>query len=124
MKKKILICDDEMDTHLLVKAALRKHDIEFISVEDGDQAVAAVRTDKPDLVIMDYMLPSMDGYMTIKEIKKLEKNMPVIFMTGINVDPGVKQGIDAEVETYMIKPFDYKELVSEVERILNISDGT
>ena len=120
MGKKILICDDEVDTHLLVKAALNKHDVEFISVEDGDKAVEAVKNNQPDLVIMDYMLPSMDGLMTVKDIKKLVADMPVIFMTGINIDPGEKQDIDELVDTYLVKPFDYRELVSTVEKLLNI----
>ncbi len=120
MSKKILICDDEMDTHLLIKAALRKHDIEFISAMDGDEAVEFVKTKQPDLVVMDYMLPSMDGYMTVVEIKKLMERMPVIFMTGINVAPDMKQKIDDLVDSYMIKPFDYRELIREVERLLDL----
>ena len=120
MSKKILICDDEMDTHLLVKAALNRHDVEFISVEDGDKAVEVVKQGAPDLVIMDYMLPSMDGLMTIREIKKVVADIPVIFMTGINIDPGEKQEVEEIVDTYMVKPFDYRELVSNVEKILNI----
>ena len=120
MMKKILICDDELDTHLLVKAALERYKLEFFSAKDGDEAVEIVKSNKPDLVIMDYKLPGMDGYETIKEIKKLVQDVPVIFMTGLNIDPEIKQNIDSEVVMYLVKPFDCKELVRAVGEILKI----
>lgn len=120
MKKKMLICDDDMFVRLLVGKVFENSEFEILEAKDGRTGVEAARRHKPDLIIMDYSMPSMNGYEAIKEIRKEDScaSIPVIFLTGLNIEPEIKEKLKTEVVVYLVKPFEKSEIMEAVELAL------
>jgi CheY-like chemotaxis protein len=116
-KKKILVCDDEIDTHLFIEAALEKYNFEIVEAWSGKQAIEIVKSNKPDLIIMDYNMPGMDGFETLTEIQKISPNIPAVMLTGVNIEPGTKQNLKAYIVAYLVKPFEHSELTAVLGKI-------
>ncbi len=121
MSKKILICDDELYIRLLITKNLEKYDFQILEAQDGREAVESAKETLPDLIIMDYAMPKQDGQEAIKEIKADEKtrNIPIIFLTGLNLRPDIKDALNKEVAVYLVKPFKKMELIEAIEKVLS-----
>ena len=72
MAKKVLIVDSDIDARFLVKVHLRRFDVEFIEARDGESGLELARSERPDLIVMDYVLPRLSGYEMVKRIQKDE----------------------------------------------------
>ena len=112
---KILLVDDEASIERLVSRMITDAGYEFAYAENGFDALAAIEREKPDLVIMDVMMPKMDGFTTCREMRSRGFDAPVIFLSakGDIVDKGV--GFSAGGDDYMVKPFDPRELLMHIE---------
>jgi len=117
MSKRILICDDELDNHLIVATALEKYDFEIIDAWDGKQAIELVKTKKPELIIMDYNMPNMDGLEALKTIHGISPETRAILLTGVNLEPGIKQEFEPFLTEYLVKPFDHHELIDAIKKV-------
>ena len=117
MALKFLLCDDEIDTHLFVEAALEKYKVKLIDAWNGKQAVEIVKSERPDLIIMDFNMPDMNGFNALVEISKVSPGIPAVMLTGLNLDPGIKQDLDKYITEYLVKPFDRKELISAIKKV-------
>lgn len=124
MAKKILIVDDDPNIVKLVKTRLEAHNYEVIAAEDGEECMQKVLSDKPDLIILDILMPRADGYdvlIGMKELKALTGKIPVIpviVLTALS-DPRVKGMIEKEeIKDYIVKPFNAEDLLSKVRRAL------
>ena len=118
-KKKILIVeDDEKFLKLVVKAFKTFQDYELLTATDGFQAGQLVEGHKPDLVVLDIMLPDINGFKVCELIKAKNKKTKVIAITGYDSEDIKKKILDAGADAYLIKPFQFKTLFEHVENFL------
>ena len=112
---KILLVDDEPAIRRLVSSLVVDAGYEFAYAEDGLAALKAVECERPDLVIMDVMMPRMDGFASCAELRRRGCTVPIIFLSakGDIVDKGV--GFQAGGDDYLVKPFDPRELLMHIE---------
>ncbi len=113
---KILLVDDERDLLLNMQLALKSEGYEVITAESGREAVALARGERPDLVIMDGMMPDMDGFTACRHIKDdpATANINVIFLTAKDMTNDMVQGLDSGAMDYITKPFNYDELFARL----------
>jgi len=120
MAKKIVLAEDEPQIARLVEFKLKKEGYQVVWKENGKEALEAIKADRPDLILLDVMMPVMDGYEVLRQIKEDEnlRNIPVIMLTARAQERDVVKGIDSGVEDYITKPFHPAELLARVKRIL------
>lgn len=112
---KILIADDDELIVNLIKQNLTLEGYETVVAYDGEQAVELVKEDKPDLIVLDIMMPKKDGYQVCSEVKEL--GIPIVMLTA-KIDISDKLiGLELGADDYMIKPFDSRELVARIKAI-------
>jgi DNA-binding response OmpR family regulator len=121
----IMIIDDDKDLPEIIKAVLLKEGYQASVYHDAESAIADVKTQKPDLILMDVMLPGLNGAEAIKEIRKdpVNKNIPVIFLTGLvsGRDGDFKEAsihVDGLKFQTLGKPFETRELLALVKSML------
>ncbi len=115
--KTILIVDDEQQLALALKIRLQSKGFQVLTASDGRQALEAIAQQKPDLVILDVVMPVMDGYFCLREISQRfgRTKIPIIILTARD---RMKELFDLEgVEDYVIKPFDHDDLLLRIERV-------
>ena len=120
MAKRILIVDDEVQLVEMVKMRLEAAGYEIISAYDGQEGFDKAKKDKPDLIILDLMLPKMDGYKVCGLLKNDARysKIPIIMFTARVQDEDVRLGKDLGAEEYVTKPFDPKILLSKIKKLL------
>ena len=120
MKEKILIVDDEKDIVKMLSYNLAREGYRTVAAYDGEEAVYFAGREHPDLVILDLMLPGMDGYEVCKALKKEEKTkkIPIIMLTAKTQEADKVVGLELGADDYVSKPFSVKELVARVKAIL------
>ena len=125
MKEKpyILLADDDVNIATLVRLYLEKENFEVRTVTRGDDAVNEFRRMPPDLMLLDIMLPGMDGYQVLKAIRK-GSNIPVIMLTARDETFDKVLGLELGADDYITKPFDTKELVARVKAVLRRTQGS
>ncbi len=118
--KKILIVEDEESIRNLVKLYLKKAEFEVIEAKDGRDALLKFETEKPNLVILDLMIPYISGENVAKEIRK-KSNIPIIMLTAKADEENRITGLEIGADDYVAKPFSPRELVLRVKNILKRS---
>jgi len=120
MAKKIVLAEDEPQIARLVEFKLKKEGYQVICKGNGEEALAAIKTEEPDLILLDVMMPVMDGYEVLRRVKEDEnlKNIPVVMLTARAQERDVVKGIDMGADDYITKPFHPAELLARVKRIL------
>jgi DNA-binding response OmpR family regulator len=122
MKKvSILLAEDDPNLGLLLKNYLTLKEYESSLVTDGAQALELFKKDKFKLCLLDVMMPEMDGFTLAKEIRAIDPNIPVIFLTAKNLKQDVIEGFRSGADDYLTKPFSMEELVCRIEAILRRS---
>ena len=116
-KQRILIVDDDTNISELIDLYLTKECFECKSVEDGEAAIEMHKTFQPDLILLDLMLPGIDGYDVCREIRKTSST-PIIMLSAKGEVFDKVLGLELGADDYMIKPFDSKELVARVKAVL------
>ncbi len=116
-KQKILIVDDDNNIAELISLYLTKECYETQIVNDGERALTAAASFAPNLILLDLMLPGMDGYQVCREIRKCS-NIPIIMLSAKGETFDKVLGLELGADDYMIKPFDSKELVARVKAVL------
>ncbi len=119
-KQKILIVDDTVDTVELLTKRLRKEGYDTDAAYDGEQALQKVEEYAPDLIILDVMMPKLDGYEVCRRLKedKNRRAYRILMLTAKSEIPDKVKGLDIGADSYLTKPFDYKELAAVVRRLL------
>lgn len=117
----ILVCDDEELIRNVIKEYLTLDSYVVDEASDGKEAVEKAKVTNYDLIIMDIMMPHMDGYLACKEIKKF-KNVPFIMLSARSEEYDKLIGFDLGIDDYVTKPFSPKELVARVKAILKRSN--
>ena len=118
--KKILIVDDEKNIRNVIKEYAKFDGFETFEAEDGMQAVEMCRTQDFDLIIMDIMMPKLDGYSAVREIRKT-KQIPVIMLTARGEEYDKLFGFELGVDDYVTKPFSPKELLARIRAVMKRS---
>ena len=116
-KQKILIVDDDANIAELISLYLTKEFYEVRIVEDGEQALQVFDSFQPNLILLDLMLPGIDGYQVCREIRT-RSNVPIIMLSAKGEIFDKVLGLELGADDYMIKPFDSKELVARVKAVL------
>jgi len=125
MKETILIVDDNMDNVELLRKRMRAVGYETIEGYDGEQAVTMAREQHPDLVLLDVMMPKLDGFEVCEILKKDEatRHIPVLMLTAKREIPDKVKGLDLGADDYVTKPFNFQELLARVRSLLKIRSG-
>ena len=117
-KKKVLVVDDSPTQLNIMKAPFEEKGFQVVTAADGEEAVAMVKAENPDLVVLDVIMPKLNGFQACRQIKALKQGLPVILLTSKNQKSdefwGKKQGADV----YMTKPFDSAELFANAAKLL------
>ena len=115
-KEKILIVEDERDVLQLLKYNLEKEGYRVLACRDGETALAVARKNKPDLIILDIMLPKMDGFEFCRTIRQ-ENHVPIIFLTAKKTELDRILGLKLGADDYVTKPFSVEELIARIQAI-------
>ncbi len=121
-QKKILVIDDEEDMQKLLKIRFEQDNFTVITAGDGDIGAKTAEQEIPDLIILDIMMPKVDGYSCLKELRKLPKtkNIPVLMLSGKEEEKVRDLFAFQKISGYMEKPFELDNLVMKVKEILKI----
>lgn len=117
-KQRILIVDDDENIAELISLYLIKECFETRIVGDGESALIAVKEFNPNLILLDLMLPGIDGYQVCREVRKEELQVPIIMLSAKGEVFDKVLGLELGADDYMEKPFDSKELVARVKAVL------
>ncbi len=117
VNKKIFVIDDDENIRELISLYLVKEGYVVEQYESGEKGVQALKTSTPDLIMLDIMMPGMDGYDTLKEIRKLGKT-PVIMVTAKDETFDKVLGLELGADDYIVKPFEPKEMTARVKAVI------
>ncbi len=117
MLKTILVVDDDANVRTILTDYLSKQGFRVISAVNGQQALFVARDEKPDLILLDIMMPEMDGYEFIRVFSK-EKETPMILLTGQSEEADKVVGLELGADDYVTKPFDLRELLARIRAVL------
>ncbi|MGC8797897.1 MAG: response regulator transcription factor [candidate division WOR-3 bacterium] len=119
-KKTILVVEDEPNLRELVKARLEQSGYEVVTAADGFNAIVQARKVKPDLIILDLMIPKMDGYTVCRTIKSTAdlNRIPIIMFTARTSPDDVRRGKDMGADAYITKPFNPETLLGKIQELL------
>ncbi len=123
MADKILIVDDEQDILDLLQFNLKSEGYETLTAIDGEQALNQALMQKPDLIILDIMLPGKDGWEVLKELRRKEetRHIPVIFLTAKDSEIDEVVGLELGADDYIIKPISIRKFIARVKMVLRKS---
>ncbi|WP_088890592.1 response regulator transcription factor [Leptolyngbya ohadii] len=118
--KRLLLIDDDPNLILLVKDYLEFRGYEVITAENGQEALDILEKETPDMIICDVMMPQMDGYALVEQVRKNPRTswIPVLFLSAKGQSQDRVKGLNIGADVYMVKPFEPEELVAQVEASL------
>jgi len=119
-RKRILLADDEEDIKTVVTMFLESQGYEVVTAYDGLDTLEKVRSEKPDLILLDIMMPVLDGYEVCKRLKEDEQtaHIPILILSAAAHAESVKRGLKAGAQDYIIKPFEPEKLHEKIEQVL------
>ncbi|MBF0362283.1 MAG: response regulator [Oligoflexia bacterium] len=123
-KKTILSVDDDPTNLFIIEECLNDQ-YTVISADSGKKAVELLKdnpTSLPDIILLDVMMPQMDGFQTLAKIREIDKEIPVIFITALGRQEDICKGLEAGAQDYIIKPFHLQELKSRVDTHIKASN--
>jgi len=121
--KTILVVDDEARLVALLEAYLKQEGFRVVSAENGRQAAEVARREKPDLIVLDIMMPEVDGLQFLREHRR-RADTPVILLTARVEDEDRIVGLELGADDYLTKPFRPRELLARIRAVLRRSDGS
>ena len=124
MARKILVVDDERHIVRLVEINLQRAGFDVVTAYDGVEALEKVKSEKPDMLVLDVMMPRKDGFEVLRDLQAdpATANIPVIMLTAKAQDADIFRGWQSGVSSYLTKPFNPRELLTFVERIFQSLD--
>ena len=116
MTKRILVVEDQVDNRQILRDLLTSADYEMVEAENGEEALAAVAKQRPDLILMDIQLPIMDGYEAMRRIKANPawKDIPIIVVTSYALSGDEAKARDAGCDAYVTKPYSPRLLLAKI----------
>lgn len=125
-KKTILVVDDETDLLDLIEYNLKKEGFQVLKAENGEQGIAVAKENKPDLVLLDIMMPKMDGLEAVEIMRKDDelKRIPIIFLTARSDEKTEVEGLNKGGDDYITKPISTTKLISRIKAVMRRFDET
>ena len=114
MPKKILVVDDEPNIVDILRFNLQREGYEVIAAYDGQEALDKARAEGPDLILLDVMLPLMDGFQVCEELRRTDRLTPIIMLTAREEERDRVMGLELGADDYVVKPFSVRELLARV----------
>lgn len=123
-RKRVLIVDDEADLVELLESRLEDNDYDVLKAYDGLEALEKARREKPDLVLLDLMLPKIDGYKVCKLLKadRERSNLPIILLSAKAQQEDIRLGREAGADAYVTKPFESEELLGRIRQLITFTE--
>lgn len=121
--KKIILIEDETSVVSFIKKGLQENGYEVSVAFDGRTGAQLVQANDFDLVILDIMLPEMNGLDACKEIRKINQHVPILFLTALGTSENIVLGLESGGDDYLVKPFKFIELVARVKSLLRRSNS-
>ncbi len=123
---KVLVADDSTTVRRLVVARLAADGYDVLEAEDGEQAVSLATEERPRLIVLDKVMPKLDGFEVVRLLRERDETraIPIVMLTDQAGEEDVLDGLDLGVEEYMPKPFSPRELSLRVKRILARAEAT
>jgi CheY-like chemotaxis protein len=120
MVKKVLVVDDVPTQLKLIASALQEVGLSVMQASDGQEAIARIQEEQPDLVVLDVIMPRMNGFEVVRELRDNEqtKRLPIVICSTKNTEVDKTWGLDMGADAYVTKPFDPQQLASIVQRLL------
>ncbi len=120
-KAKILVVDDEIYMVDVLDVSLGMEGYGMVTALDGEEALQKVKSEQPDLIVLDIMMPKLDGYETCRQLKSdpATRHIPVILLSGKGRNADQRLGFDAGADDYITKPFSPRKLVERVNALLD-----
>ena len=120
MKKVVLVVDDEPMIVSIIEELLRLSGLDAFSAADADEAEQAIKRHRPDLILLDVMMPRITGFVFCQKLKSMPeyRDIPVIFLTVMNKPEDIEKGKQLGAVDYIPKPFDPKDLIERIKRQL------
>jgi CheY-like chemotaxis protein len=120
-KKRVLICDDDPVILRLLQVNLELEGYEVLLAHHGEEAIEVASQGNPDLIVLDIMMPRLDGYQTMQKLKAGEStsDIPVLFLSAKAQQSDIERGQEQGVAGYLTKPFDPSELLEVIENLLD-----
>jgi len=118
--KKIVIVDDEPNIVMTLEYTFKRNGFDVYIARDGGEALEILSKVVPDVIMLDIMMPKVDGYETLKQIKDNEtlKDLKVVFLTAKNKASDIEKGLKLGADKYLTKPFSIKKIVSEINELM------
>lgn len=116
---KILIVDDEPNILLSLEFLFKKEGYQVLIARDGQEALDIIEKQVPELIILDIMMPKVDGHQVCSHVKRHHPGTRVIFLTAKGKMKDIQKGLDLGADLYLTKPFSTKEIIAQVKSILN-----
>jgi DNA-binding response OmpR family regulator len=122
MKKRVLVVDDHPPTVRLIRKALENEGLRVTAARNGAECLLAIEDERPDLVILDVIMPVMDGFQTLRVLREREetKSLPVVILSIRSDDQDILKGLSTGADIYVTKPFKMEEVILAVRRLLQI----
>lgn len=119
--KKIILIEDESSVVSFIKKGLQELDYEISVAPDGNTGIKMVDNNDFDMIILDIMLPDINGLEVCKEIRKKNKTVPILFLTALDSSENIVMGLESGGDDYLVKPFKFIELVARIKSLLRRS---
>lgn len=117
-KIKLILAEDEPALALIIKESLETRNFEVLHCKDGEEALAAFTKSKVEILILDVMMPKKDGFSVAKDVRKIDKKIPIIFLTAKSQTQDVVEGFTSGGNDYLKKPFSMEELIVRIHALL------
>ncbi len=123
-KPKILVVDDEEITTELAKKFLERHGFDVVCAFDGEAALELAHSESPDLILLDVMLPKLDGFEVCEQLKSEDsfKSVPILMFTAKGLSKDIERGKEVGADEYIVKPFSGRALVATIRKHLGIEE--
>ena len=116
---KIVLAEDEAALGQIIKESLETRDFEVILCQDGEKAFKAYKSESPEIMVLDVMMPKKDGFSLAKELREIDDTIPIIFLTAKSQTQDVVEGFTVGGNDYLKKPFSMEELIVRIHNLIN-----
>jgi DNA-binding response OmpR family regulator len=124
MREKILAIDDNPQLIKMLRRCLEREDYEIIAAHSGSEGLRKFQESRPDLVILDIMMPDMDGWEVCRSLREISPNVPIIILTVLKEKANVVRGLALGADEFIVKPFKPGELVARIQALLRRANMT
>ncbi len=122
--ERVLVVDDELPITELLQMALSFEGYQVSVATSGREALEVIRAQKPDLIVLDVMMPDLDGFQVLKRVREERNPVPIVFLTARDAIEDRVEGLRLGSDDYLVKPFSLAELTARIEAVLRRSSGT